>query len=258
MRPSTALRLLAVVVIGLALVASGCNRGQEEAEETATPEATEGVERSDEFQLVGRAEQAFLGATPEVDITGDLTLPPAVQGTVTAPEAGVIRVLLSDLSASLRDRCQADADDRIEVFWTEETRFDPILLRGDIEETLDGRTIGAIGTIFIAPGAPGGETDEDLFGSPAVTGSPAVGTSPAADSPGATPLDTGEINENCVLIADQLGTSGALPTARPRATATPTPTLTPSPTPSPTPTATTPPTTEPPETTPPETSPPAP
>jgi cell division septation protein DedD len=230
MRPSTVLRLVAVAVIALALVASGCRRGDNEAEESPTPEATEGVERSDEFQLVGRAEHAFLGTTPGVDVSDDLTLPPAVQGTATAPEPGVLRVLLSDVSVSLRDKCQADADDRIEVFWTTQTRFDPVMLRGDIEETLDGRMIGAIGTIFIAPDV----TDDDFdFGSPAVTGSPA-----ATGTPGATPLVTGEINERCVLVADQMGTTATLPTSRPRGTATPTPTVTPTATPSPTPTPT--------------------
>lgn len=224
-RPSSASRLTAVLLCAAVLVSIGCRRAGDEATPTPEAEETPSVRTAGDFQLVGRAEHAFLGEGPGIDVParGPAASPlPGLQGGVSPPDEGVMRILLDDVSDELRNRCDADRDDRINVFWTTDTVFSPTLIQGDIEARIDGRIIGALGRIFIVPErAP----DEPILGlEETATPSPA----------GATPGAGGEVNESCVLVADQVGTS-TISAPRPRVTARPAPT--PSPTPTATPTA---------------------
>jgi len=248
MRAPKPIRLAAVAATALLLVAAGCGGGDDD---DATPEPTTSspspdIDAAGDFQLVGTVEHAFVGASPDIDIpTGEeddgslgststaSPQPTASEGFVTPPVNGIMRISLDDASAALRERCSADRDEEIEVFWTTGTEFARRLLGTDIEETLDRRLVGVIGSLYVGPRP---DTDDDVRLGETST------QSPAATADAATAKERG-----CVLIADQVATStGAIPTARPRATARPTstPAATRSPTPPPT---TAPPTTAPPE-----------
>jgi hypothetical protein len=139
---------------------------------------------------------------------------------------GVIRVTLEAFSDNLRDRCNADPEDRFNLFWTADTLFDPVYVNAtNIEVTLEGRELGIIGTVLLRPEGGAGAEEEFGLDSPTPTGTEAASPTPDASpdpSPGASDLE-GE--QECVLIAEQVGTSeGELPTPGPRRRATPTPT----------------------------------
>jgi hypothetical protein len=138
--------------------------------------------------------------------------------------------LLDDASDPLKTNCSAARDETIVVFWTTNTRFDDALLSTDLESSLEGRTLGVVGRLFIAP-----------------AGSIDVGE--ATPQPSASPGTT--VDPQCVLVADQIATStGAIPTPAPRprthrtaaptvrVTPTPSTTHTPAPTIAPSPSAT--------------------
>jgi len=233
MRVPKPIRLAAVAATALLLVAAGCGGGDDD---DATPEPTSSSPRPDvdaagDFQLVGTVEQAFVGISPEIDIPSvdsddDGSLGSSATATpqatasgdfVTPPVNGIMRISLDDASAALRERCSADRDEDIEVFWTTGTQFARRLLGTDIEETLDRRLVGVIGSLYVGP-RPESDDDDDLGLGQTSTQSPAA----TATADAATAEDRG-----CVLIAEQVATStGALPTARPRTTARPTTTPT--------------------------------
>lgn len=228
-------RLLALAAC-LALLAVGCRRGQPETTEEPTeePSPTPAVESLGEFQLVGTVQQAFLDVTPGIDIPeGDQ--PPLEEGTagrVSTEVPGVMRLELEAFSDNLRDRCNADPEDRFNVYWTTDTLFDPVYAETtDTETRLDGRELGIIGTVLERPAADGGEEFEFESPVPDETGETSPPAATPTDSPdtsqGASDLE-GE--EDCVLVAEQVGTStGELPTPGPRRN--PTATRRPSPTP---------------------------
>jgi hypothetical protein len=253
MRPPIRTTVL-VVLATLSLLTAGCPGGDEEAtpDPTQSPAQTPAVESAGEFQLVATVEQAFVGERPAIDLPGggeqtlNVTPAPAVEGRATAGIDGVMRVRVEQFSDPLRDRCAADAGDRFKLFWTTDTQFDRRLVSEDIEEILDGRRLGVIGTIFVSQSID--QENIDQLGltaapfSPSVTGSSSTPTS----GPG---VAAGEGETKCILVAQQVGSStGVLTTAAPRTTrpptatpfrtTTPAPTATPTPTPAPTPTQT--------------------
>jgi hypothetical protein len=249
MRAPKPIRLAAVAATVLLLVAAGCNRGDDDDDNTPEPTSSSpapDVDAVGDFQLVGTIEQAFVDVAPEIDVpSGDndddslgsestaSPQPTASGDFVTPPVNGIMRISLDDASAALRDRCSADRDEDIEVFWTTATEFARRLLGTDIEETLDRRLVGVIGNLYVGP-RPDSDDDDGLGLGQTSTQSPGA----TAQSPGATAAADAATAEDrgCVLIADQVGTStGAIPTARPRGTARPTtrPAATRSPTPRP-------------------------
>ncbi len=153
-----------------------------------------------------------------------------------------MRVTLDNIGGELREKCGANAGDKVNVFWLTDTQFDTSLITGTtLEGSLEGRRVGVAGSIFVAGGA---QQEDFALASPTV--------SPGAATPGT-------LNTNCTLVADRVtaGVEGtALPTVRPRARtrATTAPTTRPAATTRP-PTAR-PPTTRPPTTAPPTTAPP--
>ncbi len=247
MRVPNPIRLAAVAATALFLVAAGCGGGDDDdnTPEPTTSSPRPDVEAAGDFQLVGTVEQAFVDISPEIDIPSvdeddDGSLGSSATATpqatasgdfVTPPVNGIMRIALDDASAELRERCSADRDEDIEVFWTTGTEFARRLLGTDIEETLDRRLVGVIGNLYVGP-RPDDDDDDDLGLGQTSTQSP--GATPTAGAPvdAATAEDRG-----CVLLAEQVATStGAIPTARPRTTARPTtsPAATRSPTPAPT------------------------
>ncbi len=257
MRAPKTIRLAAVAATALFLVAAGCGGGDDENDNTPAPTASSprpDVNAVGDFQLVGTIEQALVGQSPEIDVSGassdddDGSLGSSATATpqatasgdfVTPPVNGIMRIGLEDASAALRERCSADRDEDIEVFWTTSTEFSRRLLGTDIEESLDRRLVGVIGNLYVGPRSNSGDDGLGL-------GQTST-QSPAATANAATAEDSG-----CVLIADQVATStGAIPTARPRTTARPTtgptatraPTATPRRTSTPAPTTTAAPTT---------------
>ena len=229
------LRFVALLTLIVLLAGAGCRRGRPRATEAPeTPTPTPGGESLGEFQLVATVEQAMLTVRPDVDL--ELIQEPQVQeGTserVAAGVDGVMRLRFEAFSDVLRDRCAADEGDRFNVYWTPDSLFDEFLVQAAsrMEDLLDGRRLGIIGTAYSRPGAGELELDQP---------SPAPTTSPTAATPSPTPqaspgVSTGEGEERCVLVAEQIGTSatGELPTPRPTRRATPTPrrTATPRPT----------------------------
>jgi len=222
-------RWLALISLAIALAAGGCTGGK-----TATtpvpseqPTSTPGAESLADFQLVGSTQHAFVGVGPGIDTSAQpsVTSSPTANTTSTATFGtpglrGVMRINLDDASDSLKTNCSAARDETIDVFWTTDTQFDSSLLTSDLESALEGKTVGVVGRLFLAPAG------SDVIGE--ATPSPSA-------SPGAS------VNPLCVLIADQIGTStGTIPTAVPVATRfrTATPTRTPTPTPTHTPKAT--------------------
>lgn len=224
-------RLFALATCLLLLAAFGCRRGQPETTEEPTeePSPTPAVESLGEFQLVGAVQQAFLDVGPGIVVPESQQVPleEGTAGRISTDTPGVMRVTLEAFSDNLRDRCNADPGDRFNVYWTPDTLFDPVYVNTtDIETRLDGRELGLIGTVLQRPTGEGGEEFE--FDSPAPDTTEAA-TSPPASSPDAAPgaSDT-EGEDDCILIAEQVGTSeGELPSPRPRAS----PTRRPSPTP---------------------------
>lgn len=208
------------------LAVVGCRRGSPEATPDATPEATPEIQAIGEFQLVGDVQHAFLGVGSGVDPSiraQSQTTPQTPEGFGPPPDVGVMRVQLETFNEELRDQCGADPEDRINVFWTLATDFSPLLLRGQLEQTLDGRTVGVIGSVFHGPATPAD-----------------VGGALTEESPAASPSPTPQVSARCILVADQIGTE-RLPapraTARPTVAPSPTPmpTAPPAPTPTPTP-----------------------
>lgn len=212
-------RLLAVVSCVALMAAFGCRRGQPEATEEPSPEPspTPSVESLGEFQLLGTVQQAFLDVMPDIEIPPS-EQPPLDEGTAgrVSPEApGVMRVSLEAFGDNLRDSCDADPEDRFNVYWTTDTLFDPVYAEADdMEASLENRELGVIGTVLRRPEAE--EEFEFDTPSPEATGVPDPG-------PG---VSDAEGEQTCVLVAEQVGTSeGDVPTPRPRTTrrATPSP-----------------------------------
>lgn len=230
-------RLFALVTCVVLLAAFGCRRGQPETTEAPTeePSPTPAVESLGEFQLVGSVQQAFLDVVPDIDVPQGEQAPleEGTAGRVSPDFAGVMRLELSAFSDNLRDRCNADPEDRFNVYWTPDTLFDPVYIGEDVdtETRLDGRELGIIGRALQRPAAAGEEEFDFDEASPDATETATPAASPTASpdaGPGASD-DEGE--DECVLIAEQVGTStGELPTPGPRRS----PTATPRPSPTPT------------------------
>jgi hypothetical protein len=196
-----------VLVCGLALAAAGCTSGKNAASPapSALPTATGETQNVTNFQLVGTAQHAFAGIGPGFDTSAQATSNPgstplatAASGTTfgTPGQPGVVRVRIDDASDALQSSCSATRDETIDVFWTTGTQFDQSLLSNDLESSLEGRTLGIVGRLFTAPSG----SDVIAQSTPSTSASPA----PTA-------------NPQCVLVADQIGTSnGTIPTAVPR------------------------------------------
>ncbi len=242
-------RTFALVLIALTLVFSACksnNNNENSPEPTDEATATPSVQSSGDFQLVGAAQHAFVGIGPGIDLSAAEAAPAATDSTdfnasaspevttsgssesSTPSQFGVMRVLIDDANDALKSTCSADRDGKVNVFWTTSTQFDASLLSDDLESALEGRTVGIVGRIFMTSGDTTGDTS--LLGD-------------TTASPDESPSETASpVNPDCVLVADQIGTSsGTIPTPAQRRApvVTTAPTATPTATPAPTSTATT-------------------
>lgn len=230
-------RLPALVLVAL-LAAAACGDGGPSEETgapvTEPPTASPGVQSSGDFQISGNVDHAFQGIGPPIQVSlagvslspsPEITESPGASPTATietetgAPtQQGVLRITLDNVSSTLAERCGANAGDKVNVFWLTDTQFDTSLLTGTtLEGSLEGRSIGIAGEIFVTDG----NQQQDF----------------ALPSPTTTPQATvGALNTNCTLVADRI-TSGTatLPTVRPRTRArtqaTVRPTVRPTPTP---------------------------
>lgn len=205
-----------LLIVALLLTAAACKKGNNTPAPSATevPSASPASQSLADFQLVGRAQHAFVGVGPGIDTSQSpattSTPGPTNASTATfasAPQMGVMRVVIDDASDALKSNCAAARDETINVFWTTATQFDTALLRSDLESSLEGSTVGVVGRIFT------GQQASDLTGG-------------ASASPTGSPAATA--NASCVLVADQIGTSsGTIPTPRFRTTRTSAPTAAP-------------------------------
>lgn len=209
------------------MLSAGCKIGKSTPTPSPTeaPTATPSSQSIADFQLVGRAVHAFVGVGPGIDTSGTTPTsesPAPTQATSTTfgnpTERGVMRVMLDDASDSLKTNCGAARDESAIVYWTTDTQFDTSLLGSDLESSLEGRSVGVVGRVFTA------SQTSDQVGA-------------ASPSPSSSPGSA--LSSDCVLVADQIGTSnGTIPTAQPvirsRRTARPTVTPTASPTAKPT------------------------
>lgn len=235
-------RLLALAAAAMLVMTAACNRnGDDDPEPTVedTAEPTAEPQTAGEFQLVARVEHAFVDVDPDIDL--DQLRDPLEEGTGGREAAGINGVLRGELEAfsdNLRDRCDADEGDRFNVYWRATTLFDPDVAGRNLEAALDGERVGILGTIHLRSDA-----DADL-NLDTGTASPDASPTAAADDDDDIGATDEEGEQDCVLIAEQVGASeGALPTARPapgrtRTTPTPAVTQTPGRTPTPTPTRT--------------------
>src|SRR5437763_17116456 len=101
-------RSLLLVVLVLAVVGAACNTGKKVATTAGPTEAASAspsVQSSGDFQLVGRAQHAFVGVGPGIDVSqaqsSAATASPEATATSSATfgassQGGVMRVLLDD------------------------------------------------------------------------------------------------------------------------------------------------------------------
>lgn len=221
-----AYRRPALLALAIALTLAGCT-----SKKVATtpgpsdvPTSTPAAQALADVQLVGRAQHAFVGVGAGIDTTGTPTSTATPLATATASatfdtpgQRGVMRILLDDASDSLKTNCGAARDETINVFWTTQTQFDSALLSSDLESSLEGRTVGVVGRVFMLP------ESSDTVGETTPTPTASAGTA---------------VNPLCIVLADQIATStGTIPTAPPSVrrlrTASPRPSATTSPTASP-------------------------
>ncbi len=197
-----------ILIASLLLLAGACKigKGSPTPSPSEPPTSTPASQALADFQLVGVAQHAFVGVGPGIDTTGtsspDTSLPSPTNASTTTfgspSQNGVMRVRIDDASDSLKTNCSAAQDGTINVFWTTATQFDTALLQTDLESALEGHTVGVVGRLFLNQSA-----GSDLLTPP--TASPEATASPSATA-----------NPQCVLVADQIGTSnGTIPTAIP-------------------------------------------
>ncbi len=190
----------------VALLFGACTSGDDKSDATQTPRRTPSVEAVADFQLVGTIDEAFTGSEPLIEIpeggvSGSADASPtgspgATPVGETPARPGVLRIVIDDLNEELSESCDVSADSSVDVFWTTDTRFEPGDDLDDIEDAIEGRVAGISGSIYRTSGS----------------------------------------DDDCVLIAEQVGlTTGSTPsTPRPviRRTASPTPQRTATATPS--------------------------
>jgi hypothetical protein len=237
--------MLALIAVSLLMFGFTCGKDDPDTDAvdvTDPPTKTPSVEAIADFQLVGRIDEAFAGQDPPVEVdAADLTAPttaaPSVDPASTAAASptgspvgetptrgGIIRLEIEDLSQDLIDACGLAQDDVVHIYWTTSTAFDPASVLDDVEDQIEDRTAGVVGTILriddgdaaiSSPEATAGTATTTPFLS--TTGSPSVSATPQAT------VEAGD----CLLVAEQvLMTTTVLPTPRPRAatrTASPTP-----------------------------------
>lgn len=211
---SSTRRLVAVLSIA-ALSAAACTNKKKDAEITPQPTDRSTVEQVSDFQIVGTIEQAFAGAVPPGDIPTDDVA--AVAGPTDSPSAtpvgdrasinGVLRIDTEDVSKELTKDCGVQAGQSVDVYWTNDTRFDGSdvldevnldeadLDASEIEDAFEDEVAGVAGRVYRAGDEPAG-------------------------------IRRGTDGVGCVLLADQVGfeQAGTSPTVAPapRRTSAPT------------------------------------
>jgi hypothetical protein len=217
-------KLLATLAL-ITLALAGCNRGGDDgaSDPTDEPEATASINAAADFALVGTIDEAFRGEEPDIELptsgtdlddAGATAEPSPVGGTPA--EGGVLRIVLDDASEDLTEACGLDTDDIAIVYWTTNTFFEPTTVLDDIEDEIEEETAGITGTIYRSGDA---DIDASTPGpTEAATTSPLATTSPASTG---RPGPVFDDDNDCVLVAEQLGFTTTLPTPRPRATAAP-------------------------------------
>ncbi len=232
------LRLVALVGLAALLIGAGCNRGDDtddDVDVTEAPSPTPSVEAISDFQVVGRIDESFVGEEPPVDVTDvDLDVAdasPSPEPTpvgAPAPQEGVMRIQIEALNDDLKSNCGLDVEDFVNVYWSNDTYFEPAsILEGfeDFEDRIEERTTGVTGVIV------GGPDDDDEA---LETLEPTLDATAEASPTGSPDADATAQDSDCVLVAEQVGfTTPRLPTPRPAVrTAAPAPvrTATPAPT----------------------------
>ncbi len=214
----SSMRKIAAALSIVALTAAGCTNSGDDDETTPRPTGEDRVEVVAEFQLVGTISKAFAGGSPPIDVSDvideDGTDPtgspePTPVGDRSSSH-GVLRLDTEDVSGELTDECDIEAGRSVDVYWTEDTRWDGSDVLEDVnldeadldvpqfEEAIEDRVAGVAGRVYRVGG-----TDTGVRQTAAASG--------------------------CTLVADQIGfeqerTAG---TDRPAAARTSAPTATP-------------------------------
>ena len=260
---STSRKLAAAGAAVVLLLGAACTRGGDDDDETTpAPTQPERVDVADDFQLVGRIEEAFTGAEPAIEVpdresaaiddedaalededAAGPTLAPQDEPFGSTPSVGgVMRITIEDASNALSAECGVAAEEAVDVFWTTDTSFDPEDVLEDVdarnEDGIEGRIAGVSGRILLTSDDRGEITSEP---------EPTVSVDDAELEATGSPDDFFDSEEDlrsdaegseCVLVADQVGfESSALPTPsttsgtrRPTVATTPEPDDTPEPT----------------------------
>lgn len=158
----TATRFAPIVLV-LALVGAACAEAEQTAEDVgegaqeaageaaeeareAAGEVQESVDFTGSFELTGEVTDADRGRTPDVDIPGISEDEPS-EAARQPEDPGLLQVEASSAGEMLASDCGTDEGDVVEVFWTNDTYFDPpdVLEDATFAENMQGRTITASG-----------------------------------------------------------------------------------------------------------------
>lgn len=157
------LRRLLIVGLTLALTATACSEAEQTAEEAgqqaeeaaeeaaqeaqeAAGAAQEAIDLTGSFELTGEVTDADRGRTPDVDIPAVSEDAPS-EAARQPEDPGLLQVEASSTDETLASDCGTDEGDAVEVFWTNDTHFDPpdVLEDATFAENMQGRTITASG-----------------------------------------------------------------------------------------------------------------
>lgn len=153
------LRRLLPVVLLLALVGASCAEAEQTAEDVGdeaedvagevaeeAEDVAESVDFTGSFELTGEVTDASLGETPDVDVPGISEDAPSEEAR-QPEDPGLLDVEVSSTDESLVNDCGTEEGDGADVFWTNDTYFDPadVLEDGTFPENMEGRTITASG-----------------------------------------------------------------------------------------------------------------
>lgn len=126
-------------------VREGAEDVAEEAGDLAE-DVEESVDFTGSFELTGEVTDANRGRTPDVDIPGISEDSPS-EAARQPEDPGLLQVEVSSTDETLVSDCGTSEGDGVEVFWTNDTHFDPpdVLEDATFAENMEGRTITATG-----------------------------------------------------------------------------------------------------------------
>jgi len=212
----------AVAASALLLILGAC-APQDEQQTEATPGASPQAELTiaGEFQITGEVQDVDTDAEPELDLDQVPPPSPLPDADETAQQRrpdqpGQLTLELRTLSGDLETECNFEQGDTVEIWWTENTRFDPANRLDDLGN-LDGETVSIQGRIVVDEVS---QPDQSTRRTPMPDGPAAGDSQPVQPTPGDQPeaerdgttqpsddLETSAQNQ-CTLIADHVQVGG--------------------------------------------------